>query len=150
MMSDARTSLFLDGTALSARRTAITQAVKGEGWTRRKAMVRGGEYPVSDVERTVTVSADGRFQIYPSGSMRRVKRTSRLRMSNDQLDRLVKSHGFYGHVYRGWRWSGYRLMDLHTESPSYPFLCRQESVKGIKEAIARWRLTQAAAELGRI
>ncbi len=126
MMSD-------DGTALSARRTAITQAVKGEGWTRRKAMVRGGEYPVSDVERTVTVSADGRFRIYPSGSMRR-----------------VKSHGFYGHVYRGWRWSGYRLMDLHTESPSYPFLCRQESVKGIKEAIARWRLTQAAAELGRI
>ena len=108
---------LMSGTA--SRNAAIEQAITDEGWTRRKEMVKGGEYAVSDVERTVTVSADGRFTIYPSGSMRR-----------------VRSHGAHGDLYNDWRWEGYRLAGW------IPGMHHGRTVRGIKRDVARWRLSE--------
>jgi len=110
----------------------IAQAIKDEGWTRRKEMVKGGEYDVSNVERTVTVSADGRFKIFPSGVMT-----------------TSKIHGGHGErVYR-WSWTGFSMSDTertkaYEAGEDMNFFNGPRSsntVKGYKEAVAKWRLT---------
>jgi hypothetical protein len=110
----------------AARKAALEQAIKDEGWTRRKEMVKGGVYVESNVERTVTVSADGRFKIYPCGTMRR-----------------VRDHGVHGDLYNGWRWTGYTLSDAEQDTSLGSAINRAahtRSVRRIKEAVARWRL----------
>lgn len=109
----------------------IKESIKSEGWTRRKEMVRGGEYAVSDVERTVTVSADGRFKIFPAG-----------RIVDSKID------GVRGDSYRRWAWKGYAMRDAeyykanedgkdvrHFDGPG-----GDGTVKGSKEGVAKWRL----------
>ena len=111
----------------------LAEAIKLEGWTRRKEMVKGGEYSVSDVERTVTVSADGRFKIYPDGCMT-----------------TSKTNGAHGDRYSRWSWTGYACKDyvwleaynageLHNcKHPNF-FGCR--TVARFKEAVAKFRIT---------
>ena len=108
-------------------------AIKDEGWTRRKEMVRGGEYAVSDVERTVTVSADGRFKIFPCGTMT-----------------TSKTNGVRGDRYLRWSWKGYALRDTEVDkaynaSEDYtairsPYTGWTRTVSGLKEAVAKFRV----------
>jgi len=108
----------------------VEQGIKDEGWTRRKELVRAGEY--SDEVRTVTVSEDGRFTIYPSGSMRDIK---------------IQERG--GGHWRGWMWAGYSLRDAETERAreageeidwlSQVLTCGTSTVGGLKKAVARFR-----------
>ena len=110
-----------------------SEAIKAEGWTRRKEMVRGGEYSADDVERTVTVSADGRFKIYPCGVMT-----------------TSKTNGVHGSRHRRWSWTGYAIVDAEREraynageniyAVDGPDFYHARTVSGYKEAVAKWRV----------
>ena len=137
--------------AVEKRREVVAEMIKesnkSEGWTRRKEIVRGGEYPSSDVERTVTVSADGRFKIYPDGGM-----------VTSKID------GVRGDSYRRWAWHGYAMSDAeynkalkdgtdvrHLDGPGWRgySLNREDTVRGHKENVAKWRLGETLPPLVR-
>ena len=95
----------------------VEQGIKDEGWTRRKELVRAGEY--SDEVRTVTVREDGRFTIYPSGHWRgwswsgyslRDAETESAREAGEEIDWL-----------------------------SQVLTCGTSTVGGLKKAVARFR-----------